>query len=331
MTRRRKLLIGLAALPLLALAVYLVGPRRVVDTRLPASELPSELSALEGAIAAREGSLSDITSGCQATLVWAGAPRQRTPLSLVYLHGFSATRQETAPLTERLATALGANRFEARLRGHGRGGAPLGAARAEEWLADGAEALEVGRRIGERVVVVAVSTGGSLAAWLLTHGCDERVAALVLISPNFGPRHPAAALMAGPWGAQITRLVAGEERGFQPRNELQARYWTWRYPSRVLVEMQALVELAKASDPARLRVPLLTIRSPGDQVLDPAPMAAFHAAAASEPKLLIDYEESGDPMQHVLAGDVLSPESTEPLGAQILEFLRPLGQPGGRP
>ena len=158
----------------------------------------------------------------------------------------------------------------------------------------------------------------------MTHGYDERIAALVLISPNFGPRHPAASLMAGPWGAQITRLVAGEERGFQPHNELQARYWTWRYPSQVLVEMQALVELAKASDPRQLRVPLLTIRSPRDQVLDPAPMAAFHQAAASQPKLQIDYEQSGDPSQHVLAGDVLSPESTEPLGARILEFLRPL-------
>lgn len=331
MTRRRKLLIGLAALPLLALGVYLIGPRRVVDTQLAALELPAELPALERLIAAREAGLADITSGCAATLAWAGEAHRPTPLSLVYLHGFSATRQETAPLTERLAAALGANRFEARLRGHGRGGAPLGAARAEEWLADGAEALEVGRRIGERVVVIAVSTGGSLATWLLTHGHDERIAALVLISPNFGPRHPAASLMAGPWGAQITRLVAGEERGFTPRNELQARYWTWRYPSRVLVEMQTLVELAKASDPSQLRVPLLTIRSPRDRVLDPAPMAAFHAAAASEPKLQIDYEGSGDPSQHVLAGDVLSPESTEPLGARILEFLRPLLQSAGRP
>jgi len=328
MTRRRKLLIGLAALPLLGLLVYLAGPRRVVDTRLPAAELPAALPALEREIAAREAGFADITSGCAATLAWAGAPRARTPLSLVYLHGFSATRQETAPLTERLGAALGANRFEARLRGHGRGGAPLGAARAEEWLADGAEALEIGRRIGERVVVIAVSTGGSLATWLLTHGHDERIAALVLISPNFGPRHPAASLMAGPWGAQITRLIAGEERGFTPRNELQARYWTWRYPSQVLVEMQALVELAKACDPGQLRVPLLTIRSPRDQVLDPAPMAAFHAAAASEPKLQIDYEDCGDPSQHVLAGDVLSPESTEPLGARILEFLRPVLERG---
>jgi hypothetical protein len=43
----------------------------------------------------------------------------RTEWVVVALHGFSATRQETAPLAEIVASRLGANLFEARLAGHG--------------------------------------------------------------------------------------------------------------------------------------------------------------------------------------------------------------------
>ncbi|MDD4273595.1 MAG: hypothetical protein PHG14_07705 [Desulfobacter postgatei] len=38
----------------------------------------------------------------------------------VYIHGFSATRKETAPLSDLVAKTLNANLFYTRLSGHGR-------------------------------------------------------------------------------------------------------------------------------------------------------------------------------------------------------------------
>jgi hypothetical protein len=35
--------------------------------------------------------------GAEKKIIWAGEAAQKTPLSIVYLHGFSATRQERAP------------------------------------------------------------------------------------------------------------------------------------------------------------------------------------------------------------------------------------------
>ena len=61
----------------------------------------------------------------------------QTQWAVVYIHGFSASRMETAPLADTIATALGANLFYARLAGHGRGGAAMGEPSVQDWLADG--------------------------------------------------------------------------------------------------------------------------------------------------------------------------------------------------
>jgi len=53
----------------------------------------------------------------ESRIVWANG-EARTPWAVVTLHGFSATRQETAPLAETVASLLNANLYEVRLTGH---------------------------------------------------------------------------------------------------------------------------------------------------------------------------------------------------------------------
>ena len=329
-SRTRRAALVLATLLLLLTLVFLAGPRRRVDpARLSASALPAlsessaSLSALASAVAAREASLGDVSSDCLAQVTFVGAPVQ-TELALVYLHGFSATRQETAPLAQHLAQALGANLYEARLRGHGRPGARLGEARAEEWLADAAEALALGRRLGRRVVLLSCSTGSSLAAWLLTHGHAEGVAASIWISPNFGTHSRAAWLLTGPWGEDLVQALVGPERSWRPISEAHGAYWTTRYPSRALVEMQATVDLACGVDLGAHATPLLMIYSPRDLVLDPAAMVEHFASVGAERKEQLAFSGDGDPSHHVLAGDVLSPGSTAAIQAHIQSFLADL-------
>ena len=47
--------------------------------------------------------------------------------------------------------------------------------------------VEAMRRLGDKVVIMGVSTGGTLAAWLAAQPGADDVLALVLLSPNFGP------------------------------------------------------------------------------------------------------------------------------------------------
>ncbi|MDX1515798.1 MAG: alpha/beta fold hydrolase, partial [Woeseiaceae bacterium] len=137
------------------------------------------------------------------------SPGQRTPIAVVYLHGFSATRQEIAPTAERVAEHLGANLFETRLAGHGRRSAPLAGVRAEDWLADGIEALRIGQRLGERVVVIGTSTGATLALALADQAEFAAVSELVMISPNIAPADANAEWLTRPAGPLLARLIAG--------------------------------------------------------------------------------------------------------------------------
>ena len=336
MSRRvRPLLLAIVALVALPALAYFAGPVYRVDARITAPSLPTaggDAAVLEPWLAAAESRFPDIVPGAEKTIVWAHPDRRRTPLAVVYLHGYTATRQEVAPLCDQLAAALGANLFYTRLAGHGRAPAALGEASAEDWLRDAAEALAIGRALGERVVVVGTSTGGTLALWLAQRPEAADIAAQILVSPNLGPRDERSTLLAGPWGYQLQRWLIGEEYRWQPANERQAKYWTWKYPARALVPMMALVKSVRDSPLEGIRVPTLVIHSPKDSVVSPARIEAAYARLGAPVKRIVKVEDSEDRAHHVLAGDILAPSGTAALLAPMLDFVRgaaPQAQPPG--
>lgn len=324
---KRRLLPAAAALTAGAAllgAAWFSGPVYRIDPRVAPPALPGELDAW---LAQSEGRQPDIVPGAGKTIVWAHPDRRRTPLSIIYLHGYTATRQEVAPLCDRLATALGANLYYARLTGHGRAPAALGDVTGNDWLHDALEALEIGRRIGERVIVVGTSTGGTLSLWLAQQPAARDVAAQVLISPNLGPKDPRSELLVGPWGPQLLQLIQGDEYRWEPHNAEQARYWTWKYPSRALLPMMALVKLVRDSPLETVRTPTLVIYSPQDQVASAQRIEEAFARIGAQVKQARRVERSEDPSSHVLAGDILAPSGTEALLGKMLEFLQ-TGVPG---
>ena len=170
------------------------------------------------------------------------------------------------------------------------------------------------------MLLVGCSTGATLATWLAAHH-PEQVQALVLMSPNYGVRNPAARVLSWPWANRIVPLVEGPYRQFQVHNEAQGRYWTWRYPSTVLVEMQALVDATTGSDLSQVQAPTLVIASHDDQVVDPAAVEATVARLGSRPLRMEWFTGDGDTSHHVLAGDVLSPGSTDAVRDLVLGFV----------
>lgn len=321
MTPRR---IALLLSVVLLAAVCALGPRPVVqapDWSAVEARLPRELAALDDYLQAEEARAPGLTPGTERRIVWFDGER-RTKRALVYLHGFSATRQETAPLAEEVARDLGANLYEARLRGHGQAGEALGHVSAQDWLSDAAEALAIGRQLGEEVVILGTSTGATLALWLATRPAEERagLSALVLLSPNLGPKASEAGLLTLPW-AEVLLPVLIPERSWTPRNPEHARYWTSTYPLGALFPMQALVEEVQATDPARLTVPTLFVYNPNDDVIDAAKVDDWFARLPLASKARIQPQPAANEDAHVLAGRILSPSQTEPLRAQIVQFL----------
>ncbi|MEM9320352.1 MAG: alpha/beta fold hydrolase [Pseudomonadota bacterium] len=288
-----------------------------------AGAFAGDVSDPEAYLAAREAAAGAITPGTQARIVWADAPGGQTPLSLLSLHGFSATSEEIRPVPDNVAEGLGANLVFTRLTGHGQDGPALAAATSSDWVADTAEALAIARATGEQVVIIGVSTGATLAAIAAVEpDMAEAIAGIVMISPNFALANQAAILLDAPGASVWLPWIAGPERTFETQNDDHATYWTYSYPTEAVLSLAALMRAARRRDYAAVSIPLLMIYAAEDQVIS-AQAAEDFAANWGGPVTLArqDLPETGvDPFAHVIAGDILSPAMTEPVVAQILDW-----------
>jgi esterase/lipase len=321
---------GLAALG----GLIAMGPRVRVEEDVQLPDLPDDLEAY---LAGAEAQYPDITPGAEKTIIWAkgggetldeSAPdspitKTRTPLSVVYLHGFSATRQETAPLADIVARELGANLFYTRLTGHGLPGRELGKAHARDWLVDTAEAIAIGERLGDRIVLIGTSTGGTLATWAAMYPrlCD-RLAALILLSPNFGPANRFADLLLLPWARHFAETLLGDEQYWKPHNRRHDVFWTNRFPTRALLPMMALVRLVRSKRLENIKTPVLMGYSRDDVVVDVDKAARTVDRFSSPSKKILDLGDVNARHDHILAGDILAPQNTEPLAKRIVDFVR---------
>jgi esterase/lipase len=319
MAQRKSILAGLS-LALVGVVVYASTPPTLVNA-VVTPQLPDDVEAWLADREQRVASQYALIPGTEKRVTWHGQPGERTAYVVVNLHGFSATRQETAPLAERVAAALAANLFETRLAGHGHLERPMDAVQAEDWLADAAEALAIGARLGEKVVVIGTSTGGTLALAMSHHPSAKAVSDIVLISPNLRPRDGKARWLTRPAGPLIARLVAGDTRSWEAHNEQQARYWSTSYPIEAAVEVMRLVDLLNSRLPMQLEQNLLVLQSPEDRVVSAeATRQAFEEIRAPR-KQFVEIEDAEDPSHHVLAGDILAPNSTGKIAAAIVKFV----------
>lgn len=301
-------------------ALLLLGPRARFG-ELP--DVPSVEGDVDAYVRRVEATVSGIRPGAEKHLIWADSTtRAPTPLAVVYVHGFTADRQEVEPLITRLGRTLGANVFFTRLTGHGRDAEAMAEATTTEWLRDVAEAVEIGRSIGDRVLLVGTSTGGTLATWAVSRPeLASDVAGLVLLSPNFHPRDPMSRLLLWPWGGVLARLVLGSERCFPTHNELHARHWTSCHATDALLPMMALTEHVRTSPLEAIRTPTLVIYVRDDEVVDSRETERAFERLGSVVKSLFVVEEPGDPERHVPAGDALSPGTTDLVLERIRTFI----------
>lgn len=306
----------------IAVIVFLSGPRVRIDQTIFPKKLPLDL---DDYLVRQEQQFSDIIPGTRKTVIWAGPPNEQTEFSVVYIHGFPATRKETAPLSDLVAKALGANLFYTRLTGHGRTGRAVAGASVNDWLNDVVEAYEIGQRLGRKVIMIGCSTGGISLSWLAhraaTTGGMDALYACILLSPNFRPKNGFSSMLAWPWGRQIARIFIGKDRVVAPENQGHERYWITRYPVAALLPMMGMVKLVRGLDLSKIRVPVLVIYSPQDRVIHIPSLEHAYDQMGCVRKRLVPFSGSADPGQHILAGDIFSPETSEELADMIVSFV----------
>lgn len=292
--------------------IWLLVPREPVDLEISFSDsiLGDDIDAY---LAASESAFDDITEGVEKRVVWFGDKGAKTPLSIVYIHGFSATSEEIRPVPDNLAQQLGANLFYTRLTGHGRGGLAMAEPVAGDWLEDAAEAIAIGRRLGDEVIVIATSTGGTAAAIAATDpALMENVKGIAMVSPNFRVRSPTSVMLEWPLARSWAAIVAGAERSFAPLNDAHGKYWTTLYPTTALIPMAALVKYARDADYAQVATPALFVFSDEDGVVSAETTRAISTKWGGPVELAPRVMTEGDdPFNHVIAGDILSPNQTD--------------------
>ena len=243
----KKILWGILIFLALLVVVWILGPRvqyDAVDLTRPA-RLDLAIEEIDGYLQAKEASIEYLKEDNEARVVWADSSHQKTPYSVVYLHGFSASQGEGDPIHRLIADSIGANLFLARLRDHG-----LGTKEAfrdvspQDWIDDTKEALAIGRLIGEQVIVVSCSTGGTLSLPLAP--VEESLHSLILLSPNIEIADPNAAMITGPWGEQLIESMVGEYRMVD--SSQLSQYWSGNNHIDGLKALQGLIDQTMNDD-----------------------------------------------------------------------------------
>ncbi|RZK49790.1 MAG: alpha/beta hydrolase [Pedobacter sp.] len=202
-----------------------------------------------------------IKPGNKAEIIWADTNNKtKTEYTVVYLHGFSASKEEGNPVHLNLAKSLNANLYLARLADHGIDTVqPMQYMTADRLWESAKMAFAIGQKLGQKVILVGTSTGGTLALKLAAQ--YPQVQSLILLSPNIAINDDKAWMLNNPWGLQIARKVSGGlERQVEGKSELYKKFWYTNYRLESLVELEELVESSMNSHLfAQVKQPVLLL------------------------------------------------------------------------
>ncbi|WP_020600297.1 alpha/beta hydrolase [Spirosoma panaciterrae] len=239
-----KRLFAISGLVLIALGIgYWAGPTAHPDgVKQGVFTVDPDLVKLEQNIADSERK-SDVRPDNEARIIWADSLHKvRTPYSIVYLPGFSASWAEGDPVHKQIAKRFGCNLYLARPAEHG-----INAPDAfkhitpANYAASAERALAIGKALGEKVIVMGTSAGGMLSLYLAAH--HPEIEGLVLYSPCIEVANPALKLVTGPWGKQILdQVFRGEYLVNTHYSGERSRYWLPKYHTNGLITLQTMLD-----------------------------------------------------------------------------------------
>ncbi len=309
---------------------YLAGPKldiQPVSNGLPALYVTHE--NVEQVVEELEAGQS-IRPDNHARIVWANdSIKKRTPYSILYLHGFSASWYEGHPVHTHVSKEIGANLYLSRLHSHGlETTAPLIDMQPDLLYESAKEALLIARALGEKVIVMGTSTGGTLAL-MLAVDFPELVESVVLLSPNIFISKMSAVFLTKPWGLEFARNFGGsrgEFRVLEPESENESRYWYMKYRWEAVVYLQGLIETSmNKSLFKQVKQPVFMgyyykNEEEQDQVVDvPAMLKMFeNLGTPHHLKKKVAFPNAGN---HVIGCEIMSGSVPE-VQAEILSFLK---------
>ena len=280
----------------------------------------AKLEDINSLLESQEKMVRGLRPGTEKKVSWAQGDGIKSKTSIVFIHGFSASRVEIDPVVDLIAAELNANVYFTRLRGHGQDGQALAEATYEQMLDDTIEAIEIGKSIGDNVILIGCSTGCSLIHIAL--GQYKDIKAVIYISPNFGPKPIKGQALRIPGAKFLAPLVFGKEHSFVAKNDEYATCWTTKYPTKALFTIKTTVLAAHRIDHRSIKVPMMMWFSDEDRVVN-AKWTRKIAAKMGDNVTLHNpsLTDQDDPSHHGIIGDILSPSQTTIAVSKIINWL----------
>jgi len=222
--------IGLVIIVLLVITYFLGPTIEFAPIQKPVSSkwLTTQLDAMDSLITIQESKVKDLKPDNEARIIWNDKVGEKTGISVVYLHGFSASQEEGDPIHIEVAKRYDANLYLSRLYDHGRSDSMSFENITPQDMIDSAnEAIDIGTRLGDTLIVISCSTGGTLSAYLASFRDD--IDALVMYSPNIDLYDQKSELLLKPWGNQIAQMVFGGIYNTISYDDNAIKYWNDAY------------------------------------------------------------------------------------------------------
>jgi len=224
------------------IVLYFTGPSAPIPsltTTLP--EIKGDLKEIEEGINYSEKLFPNLKPDNQARIVWYDSVnKQKTPYSIVYLHGFSASQGEGIPVHTSFARRYGCNLYLSRLYEHGlQSEESFIDMTPEKLLQTAKEAVVIGKKLGDKVILMSTSTGGTLSLYIASGNPD--VYGLICYSPNIDLYDDKSFVLISPWGLQLSRLILGSDYYNFSGPSGTTKYWITHYRIEGLIALKSLL------------------------------------------------------------------------------------------
>ncbi|MBB6042631.1 alpha/beta hydrolase [Borreliella yangtzensis] len=261
------------------LLLILVSPRIKFKNEFLKKPIPKNIKEIDHYLLKEELQFN-LEKNTKKEIIWYEEV-QKTKYSVVYIHGFGASKNEIYPVPNNIAKALKANLFFTRLKGHGINNKnAFRGITTQDWLGDIDEAIKIGKLIGDRLILIGTSNGGAASIWALANYPDE-INSAILISPNIFPYDKRTNIVYYPWGRQIAHLITGGYNKFETKEDKRKEHMSIKsYSSKVqhvdaIIAMMGLVTLLNSYNFDEIKTPLIITHTPNDRTVDPIKINEF--------------------------------------------------------
>jgi pimeloyl-ACP methyl ester carboxylesterase len=328
----KRILIFLMAISIIFVVVYMLGPKSEVSSLEGGyPEVPTTPESLEAFILAKSDTVKGLKPDNEAKIIWDDSlNKQKTPYSIIYIHGFGASQMEGDPVHRGLAEHFGANLYLVRLPEHGiKREDAMRHLTAQRLVDEVREAYMVGKALGDSIIIVGTSMGGALTLVLASEQPD--IKAILLYSPAIREYGDALEQFFQPW----TKTIA-ENYSFPngvrktPREGDKARFWSEEYHINAFTSLAVLLRstmipqtFKKVNQPLFLGYFYKSDQEQDFVVSVPQMLNMFEAVSTPDAlKQKTAFPDAGD---HVIASSITSKDWKGVLEASILFLEEKVG------